>query len=1007
LNRHQLLVAPLFFTALPSVVLAAAPPVAPVNESGLMLPSGEQITLHRRINYDVPPPMRSAFARLADETGTHWSGWFDAATLVPGRLFGGGVLVPGAMRSPQIAASHAKALLDRQIDLLAPGSTIADFELVSNDLDSGMRTIGFVQKHHGLRVLGGQVSFRYKNDRLILIGSEALPNVDTDPVHKTADTRLVSERATRWVATDFGPSASPEGVTGPFVLAIRDATGATYHNVLEVKVRTQSPVGLWAVYVDATSGDLVARHQTLMFASGTVRFNAPERWPGSTRDDYPADNAEVSDALAQTSITTDTNGMVNWAGASPLRVIAQATGPEVTVVPQTGSATSATFVLPPSGTVTWNEHAHELEDAQVIAYVATHQVRAYAMNVAPMNAWFATQIQVNVNINDTCNAYSDGVTTNFFKSGMGCENTGRLPDVVAHEFGHGVHFNAIINGVGNFDSPLSEGVSDFLSASLHNDPQMGRGFFFNNSPLRDLDPPNKEAKWPDDINNDPHETGLIIGGALWDLRKGLIQKYGMEMGVAKVNALWYSVLQRAADIPSSYAEVVAANDDDGNLANGTPDICEINAAFNPHGLGDKISFGSGIQTPRLDHLRVTLPYHPMNACPGTMIASANIAWSLREDASQNGTIPMTQTGTSTDYSGLLPTPAKSDVVIKYAVQVTFSDGTSISYPDNPADPEYQLFVGTTIPLYCTDFERDPMTDGWNHSLLSGTARQGSDDWQWGAPLGAPGSDDPDYAYSPTHVFGNDLGMPGWDGKYQPNVTNAAFSPTIDLMGHTIVHLQYRRWLSVEDGVYDHARIYGNDVALWSNKGTDVQHGTLNHIDKEWRFHDVDLSSTIKAGKMQVRFELASDGGFELGGWNIDDVCIVAIPQCGNGVVETGEQCDSGSQTGSSTCNADCTLTTPMARCGNGVVDPGEQCDDGTNDGTKCNANCTLPMPMTATTSKPAGGDLHTLKSKSCGCESTRSQSGAPIGVFLALMLALALGRRRGHARSDRRGLRPD
>jgi MYXO-CTERM domain-containing protein len=56
-----------------------------------------------------------------------------------------------------------------------------------------------------------------------------------------------------------------------------------------------------------------------------------------------------------------------------------------------------------------------------------------------------------------------------------------------------------------------------------------------------------------------------------------------------------------------------------------------------------------------------------------------------------------------------------------------------------------------------------------------------------------------------------------------------------------------------------------------DQGSDV-----HHTDKEWRFQDVDLSDTIAAdGTVQVGFWLKSDQGLQMGGWTLDDVCIVA------------------------------------------------------------------------------------------------------------------------------------
>jgi len=89
---------------------------------------------------------------------------------------------------------------------------------------------------------------------------------------------------------------------------------------------------------------------------------------------------------------------------------------------------------------------------------------------------------------------------------------------------------------------------------------------------------------------------------------------------------------------------------------------------------------------------------------------------------------------------------------------------------------------------------------------------------------------------------------------------------------------------------------------------------------------------------QVGDPPASAAGF----LNLD---IEAAPVCGNGILESGEECDNGpanSDTTPDACRTDCTLPS----CGDDVVDTGEECDNGpaNSDTTPdaCRTDCTLP-----------------------------------------------------------------
>ncbi len=64
--------------------------------------------------------------------------------------------------------------------------------------------------------------------------------------------------------------------------------------------------------------------------------------------------------------------------------------------------------------------------------------------------------------------------------------------------------------------------------------------------------------------------------------------------------------------------------------------------------------------------------------------------------------------------------------------------------------------------------------------------------------------------------------------------------------------------------------------------------------------------------------------------------------CGNGIIETGEECDDGNKVDGDGCTANCELEPSVHGCGDGVVDAwlGEECDDGNIDnGDGCSIVC--------------------------------------------------------------------
>ena len=174
---------------------AFAPQRTALDDSRLHLLSGVELRLERR-TVDQAPASSAAYARFLGKY-EGWRGLWDADTHVPARLSGKGASVPGSSHSPEGAEAAARDFLAAWIDLLAPGSKPSDFTLESNVLSGGVRSIGFWQWKDGLRVEGGQLSFRFKKDRLLVVAGEARPSGQAAPVSGgiAVDASAVRDRA--------------------------------------------------------------------------------------------------------------------------------------------------------------------------------------------------------------------------------------------------------------------------------------------------------------------------------------------------------------------------------------------------------------------------------------------------------------------------------------------------------------------------------------------------------------------------------------------------------------------------------------------------------------------------------------------------------------------------------------------------------------------------------------------------------------------------------------------
>jgi len=229
-------------------------------------------------------------------------------------------------------------------------------------------------------------------------------------------------------------------------------------------------------------------------------------------------------------------------------------------------------------------------------------------------------------------------------------------------------------------------------------------------------------------------------------------------------------------------------------------------------------------------------------------------------------IPVDQTAVSDapHFAARLPASLNCGDTVLFEIQVSADQGGPWA---DAFERGIGLPTGGTVTVWSDDFETDR---GW----ILGAAGE----WECTAPTGNGGENhgngDPSGAVSGSNVLGNDLtGTGSNEYDYEAGVSaSSATSPAIDCTGYTNVQLTFRRWLNVEQPIYDTATVLvSHDGSAW----TQVWQNGAEITDGAWSLQTYDISATADGeSTVYVRFEIDTDGGWQYSGWNIDDVTIL-------------------------------------------------------------------------------------------------------------------------------------
>jgi len=598
----------------------------------------------------------------------------DTLPLIPGNGVGNRVSLEqlGARIGRQVPRVDRAAVAEAVLEVVAERRAVLGIDtrqlgdVRAEPVNENLWQVSIPQTYHGVPVRYGRLAASISHGNLVVMGTETWGDVrglSTQP-RVSADEALA-------IAFDYagGASSVDEMLREPGLEiipvapqsqqrgeAFAGAVGSGYdHRLVWTFVFQRPPeTGTWEAMVDAHTGELLAFQDINDYAAeqvtgGVYPVTSTEICPtngtcGAMMSGWPMPFANTG--LAAPNNYTNSAGIFDWTSGT---VTTTLSGQYVRISDTCGSInnSSTTGSLDLGGTngqhdCTTGGGSSGNTASSRSAFYELNKLKEQARGWLPSNTWLQNQLTANVNLNQTCNAFWNGSSVNFYRSGGGCRNTGEMAGVFDHEWGHGMDdFDA-----GGVLSNSSEAYADIAAIYRLQASCVGHGFFWTSnqgcgqtvdgtgynaneaqtgashcaldcSGVRDADWDKHADHTPDTAlgfvcnscssgsgpcGRQVHCSAAPTRQAAWDLVARDLQSapFNLDSQTAFVvgNKIFY---QGSGNVGSwhactcgssssgcgstnGYIQWLTADDDNGNLNDGTPHMTAIYNAFNRHGI---------------------------------------------------------------------------------------------------------------------------------------------------------------------------------------------------------------------------------------------------------------------------------------------------------------------------------------------------------------------------------------------------------------------------------------
>ena len=665
-----------------------------------------------------------------------WNVLLDPLTQSPTTAFGESIQIEGynAIDESNIEEASMKFIRENA-DVINVNPD--NLKLQRKDLADGKWFVTYKQYYNGVEVLLSDVQLViYKTGKVMTFSSKYFNDINISTIAE-----LTHKSAKTFASTNLSVKSNNATMSlneKPMILPIESEAGVSYKLVYQYKV--QNGINRFMSYVDANSGEALWRYNTTsnadinLSASGAVKQN---RYVGSLGE-VALPNMNVT--VGSQSITLDTNGKYSLPFTASSSVSASLSGKYVKVI-SVGERSSAKFTGTISSAGDFNilfndNNSHRYE--RNMFYYANHLIDFFHKldpSMKVLEKQFYVELQYETDADQTGpNAYSTGDTIVFLDVHLNTNRMADIPGVYFHEFGHSVNklfYDARNNNSGMINDACNEGTADITSAMILDDRQIGHGYVYpdTNAFLRDC---KNSRKYPDDVVGESHNDGQILSGAFWDLKEltdietlrklAHYARYSMPDGTDFGTAAF-----------AWFKAVLVADDNDGNLGNGTPHMKQIVTAFNNHNIGLNYFFTNALVHTALKDASADGNAYPVKFGFGSKsiakvgFDSIYVVYQTKNAKGISAPEKILTSISGAYYTASIPAQAKGTIVNYWFEMVDTNSKSNTKICNFSIKDGYYTFLVGYSRAYYDNFE----TNTWNSGISSDNATIGM--WELGVP----------------------------------------------------------------------------------------------------------------------------------------------------------------------------------------------------------------------------------------------------------------------------------